>query len=132
MVFDALEESDESEVEVPDESLVLLVELEALEVEAEVPGMVAALTVAKTPTPATAATDTPTVMRSRRRRAWSRDRARARVAFVVSMPDTLPYSAEANLRSGCEVPERRSEGGGYTLLEFNGVRRRWSRRVVPP
>jgi hypothetical protein len=128
IVLDALDESD---VEVLDESLVLLVELEALEVEADVPGMVAALTAAKTPTPATAASDTPTVMRSRRRRAWSRERARARGEFVGSMPDRLPHTTEPCLRAGCEVPERRSEGGGYTLLEFNGVRRRWSRRVVP-
>ena len=68
-MLDALDESDESEVEVLDESLELLVELEALEVDADVPGMVAALTAAKTPTPATAAIDAPTVMRSRRRSA---------------------------------------------------------------
>lgn len=54
---------DELEIEVLDESLVLLVELEAVEAEAEDPGIVAALTAAKTPTPATAATDAPTVRR---------------------------------------------------------------------
>ena len=123
---------DELEVDVLDESLVLVVEVEAVEVEADVPGIVAALTAAKMPTPATAATDAPTVMRSRSRSAWSRDRARARVEFVDSMPDRMWYSAGACLRAGCEVPERRSKGGGYTLLEFNGTRRRWSRRVVPP
>ncbi len=52
---------DELDVEV--ESLVLLVEVEALEAEADVPGMVAALTAAKTPTRATAASDAPTVIR---------------------------------------------------------------------
>ena len=52
---------DELDVEV--ESLALLVEVEALEAEADVPGMVAALTAAKTPTPATAAIDAPTVIR---------------------------------------------------------------------
>jgi hypothetical protein len=81
-VLDELVEFEEEEVDVLDESLVLLA-------EADVPGMVAALTAAKRPTPATAATDTPTVMRSRRRRAWSRDRVRACVAFVGSMPDRL-------------------------------------------
>jgi hypothetical protein len=54
---------DELEVEVLDESLVLLVEVEAVEAEADVPGIVAALTAAKTATPATAATDAPTVSR---------------------------------------------------------------------
>jgi hypothetical protein len=54
---------DELEIEVLDESLVLLVELEAVEAEAEDPGIVAALTAAKTLTPATAATDAPTVRR---------------------------------------------------------------------
>jgi len=77
------------EFEVLDELLALLVEVEAVEAAAEVPGMVAALTAAKTPTPATAATDAPTVRRCRRRSAWSRDWARARVALVGSMPDTL-------------------------------------------
>ena len=122
---------DELEVEV-DESLVLLVEDDAAEAEAEVPGMVAALTAAKTPTPATDAIDKLTVMFCRRRSAWSRALALARVVFVGSMPDRLPYSAKPCLRAGCEVAERRSEGSGYTLLEFNGARRRWSRRVMPP
>jgi len=121
IVLDALDESDESEVEVLDEPLVLLVELEALEGEADVPGMVAALTAAKTPTPATAAIEAPTVMRSRSRSASSRERARARVEFVGSMPDRLPYAPKPCLRAGCEVPERRFEGGGYTLFEFNGA-----------
>lgn len=65
IVLDELEELDESEeleVEVP-ESLLLLVEVEAVAAEADVPGMVAALTAANTPTPATAATDAPTVRR---------------------------------------------------------------------
>jgi hypothetical protein len=62
-VPDELEEFDEVEVEVLDESLVLLVEDEAVDAEADVPGMVAALTAAKTPTPAIAATDAPTVRR---------------------------------------------------------------------
>lgn len=65
IVLDELEELDEFEeleVEVP-ESLLLLVEVEALAAEADVPGMVAALTAANTPTPATAATDAPTVRR---------------------------------------------------------------------
>jgi hypothetical protein len=57
------EVSDELEVEVLDESLVLLVEVEGEEAEADVPGIVAALTAAKTPTPASAATDAPTVRR---------------------------------------------------------------------
>jgi hypothetical protein len=57
------EVSEELEVEVLDESLVLLVEFEAVEAEADVPGIVAALTAANTPTPATAATDAPTVRR---------------------------------------------------------------------
>ena len=60
--LDELVASDEVEDEVP-ESLVLLVDVEAVEAEAEVPGMVAALTAAKTPTPVTAATDAPTVRR---------------------------------------------------------------------
>jgi hypothetical protein len=55
------DELDELEIDV--ESLVLFVDVEALEAEADVPGMVAALTAAKTPTPATAATDAPTVRR---------------------------------------------------------------------
>ena len=79
---------DELEVEVP-ESLVLLVEVEAVEGEADVPGIVAALTAANTPTPATDAIDKLTVRFCRRRSAWSRVRARARVAFVNSMSDRL-------------------------------------------
>ena len=65
IVLDELEELDEFEeleVEVP-ESLLLFVEVEAVAAEADVPGMVAALTAANTPTPATAATDAPTVRR---------------------------------------------------------------------
>jgi hypothetical protein len=89
-VLDEPDELDEMELDVLDESPVLLVEVEAVVPAAEVPGMVAALTAAKTPTPATAAIDTPTVMRSRRRSASSRDRARARVVCVGSMPDRLP------------------------------------------
>ena len=118
---------DELDVDVPDELEVeaLLVEVEALEAAADVPGMVAALTAAKTPTPATAATDAPTVRRSRSRSAWSRDRARARVVFVGSMPDMVPEAAEPYPRAGCEVAERRSEGAGYTLFEFNGASLRW-------
>ena len=123
---------DELEVDVLDESLVPVVEVEAVAVEADVPGIVAALTAAKMPTPATAATDAPTVIRSRSRSAWSRERARARVLFVGSMPERLLDRAKLCLRAGCEVPERRSKGGGYTLLEFNGARRRRSRRVMPP
>ena len=60
--FDEVPE-EELEVEVLDESLVLLAEFEAVEAEADVPGIVAALTAANTPTPATAATDAPTVRR---------------------------------------------------------------------
>jgi hypothetical protein len=59
--LEELEEFDELEVDV--ETLLLLVEVEAVEVEADVPGMVAAPTAAKTPTPAIAATDAPTVRR---------------------------------------------------------------------
>ena len=51
---------DELEVDVA-ESLPLLVEVEAVEGEADVPGMVAALTAAKMPTPATDAIDKLTV-----------------------------------------------------------------------
>jgi hypothetical protein len=58
-----LDDSDELEVDVLEDSLVLLVEEDAVLDDAAVPGMVAALTAAKTPTPATAATDTPTVSR---------------------------------------------------------------------
>ena len=58
-----LDESDELEVDVLEDSLVLLVEEDAVLDDAAVPGMVAALTAAKTPTPATAATDAPTVSR---------------------------------------------------------------------
>lgn len=60
--LEELDEFDELELEVP-ESLLLLVEVEAGAAEAEVPGIVAALTAANTPTPATAATDAPTVRR---------------------------------------------------------------------
>jgi hypothetical protein len=60
--LEELDEFDEIEVEAL-ESLALPVEVEAVEVEADVPGIVAALTAAKTPTPATAATDAPTVRR---------------------------------------------------------------------
>jgi hypothetical protein len=58
-----LDASDELEVDVLEESLVLLVQEDAALDDAAVPGMVAALTAAKTPTPATAATDAPTVNR---------------------------------------------------------------------
>ena len=122
---------DELEVEV-DESPALVVAVEAVEGEAEVPGMVEALTAAKTPTPATDAIEMLTVRFCRRRSAWSRALARARVVLVGSMPDRLPHPAKPCLRAGCEVAERRSEGGGYTLFEFNGAGRRWSRRVMPP
>jgi hypothetical protein len=125
----ALDELDEVEVEVLEDSPVLLVGDVAVLDDAAVPGMVAALTAAKTKTPATAAIDAPTVRRSRRRSAWSRARARARVASVSSMPDRLPYPPKPCLRAGCEVPERCTEGGGYTLVEFNGAVRHWSRRV---
>ena len=134
IVPDEVDEFDELELELSeseelDESLAPLVDVVAADVGVVVPGMVAALTAAKTPTPATAATEAPTVICCRRRSAWSRDRAR--VAFEGSMPDTLRYSAEPCLKVGCEVPEKRSEGGGYTLFEFNGARRSWSRRVMP-
>jgi hypothetical protein len=58
-----VEEPEELDVDVLEESLVLLVEEEAVLDDAACPGMVAALTAAKTPTPATAATDAPTVNR---------------------------------------------------------------------
>jgi hypothetical protein len=57
-----LDESDELEL-VLDDSLVVLVEDDAVLDDADVPGIVAALTAAKTPTPAIAATDAPTVRR---------------------------------------------------------------------
>jgi hypothetical protein len=70
IVLDELEdcEVDAFEEAVPPED-------EAVGADADVPGMVAALTAAKTPTPATAASDTPTVRRCRRRSASSRERA---------------------------------------------------------
>jgi hypothetical protein len=88
IVLDELEdcEDDAFEEAVP-------VEEEAGAADAEVPGMVAAQTAAKTPTPATAPSDTPTVRRWRRRRASSRDRARARAVCVGSMPDSLVQAA---------------------------------------
>jgi hypothetical protein len=58
-----LDESDELEVEVLEDSFVVLVEEDAVLDDAAAPGMVAALTAAKTPTPAKAATDAPTVNR---------------------------------------------------------------------
>ena len=58
-----LDESDELEVEVLEDSLVVLVEEDAVLDDAAAPGMVAALAAAKTPTPAKAATDAPTVNR---------------------------------------------------------------------
>lgn len=96
-------------------------ELELEFVDAAVPGIVAALTAAKMPTPATAAMETPTVMLSSRRRAASRVRALARVTCVGSMVDSMGRAAKPYLRSGCEVPESRSEGRGYTLVQFNGT-----------
>ncbi len=90
-------------------------------VEAAVPGIVAALTAAKMPTPATAAIEAPTVMLCSRRSASSRVRARARTSCVGSMFDSMGGAANPYLRSGCEVPESRSEGRGYTLVQFNGT-----------
>lgn len=95
-------------------------ELEPELVDAAVPGIVAALTAAKMPTPATAAMEAPTVMLCSRRRASSRVRALARVTCVGSMVDSMGRAAKPYLRSGCEVPESRSEGRGYTLVESNG------------
>lgn len=68
-----LDELEDCEVDAFEEEVPL--EDEAVGADADVPGMVAALTAAKTPTPATAASDAPTVRRCRRRSASSRERA---------------------------------------------------------
>lgn len=87
---DCMVELDENEELDVDE---LPEEVEAVTEDADVPGIVAALTAANMPTPATAAKDTPAVRRCSRRRASSRERAWARVAFVGSMGDRLKYPA---------------------------------------
>ena len=107
--------------------MLLFAEVDALGLEAAVPGIVCALTTAKTPTPRNAAMVLPTVSRSSSRSAWSRDLARARVTFEGSMLASLAEASKPCLRGGWEVPERVGEGGEYTLIDFNGSGSRWSR-----
>ncbi|HET7338179.1 MAG TPA: hypothetical protein VFK22_01410, partial [Candidatus Dormibacteraeota bacterium] len=91
MVLEALDELDE------------LVDVEAVLVDAAAePGIVCALTTAKTPTPTRAAIALPTVRCSSRRSASSRIRARARVVLVVSMLESVGETAKPFLRAGCE------------------------------
>jgi hypothetical protein len=102
----------------------LLVDVEAVLDDAADPGIVCALTTAKTPTPTMAAIVLPTVRRSSSLRASSRIRARARASFVGSMLESLAQRAKSYLRAGCEVPESGSVGCGYTLIQFNARRLR--------
>ena len=93
----ALEEL-EVELELVDDEVADV--FDAWEVEADVPGMVAALTAANTPTPATAPAAAPTVRRCSKRKAASRERTLAWVALVVSMAPSLPEAAKPYLRAG--------------------------------
>jgi len=72
----------------------------ACEADADVPGIVAALTAANTPTAASEPAAAPTVRRSSIRKAASRERTRARVAFVISMGPSLKEGAKSYLRGG--------------------------------
>ena len=74
--------------------------LDACELDADVPGIVAALTAAKTPTPASELAAAPTVRRCSSRRAASRERTLAWVEFVGSMCPSLAEAAKSYLRAG--------------------------------
>jgi hypothetical protein len=91
-------ELDDDEVDDVDDEVAAVFAACAVDVDA--PGMVAALTAAKTPTPASEPAAAPTVRRCSNRSAASRERTRAWVALVVGMGLSLPDGAKSYLRAG--------------------------------
>jgi hypothetical protein len=84
-------------VELDEDELVEL-DVEVLEVEVVVPGIVYALIAPSTPTPTTALTTAPMVRRLSRRIAASRARTLAWVVSLVSMGAILAAASESSLR----------------------------------